>query len=205
MSCLAGILIVISYNMSEWRSFRSIMRSSFFDIIILLSTFFLTILVDLTVAIQVGVVLSALLFMKRMSDIGVRGTNEIDSDLIEDYTKLPEVVSVYEISGPLFFASAKQYLTTIKSLGFNSKILIIRMRHVPFVDYTGINNLKEVVKSLKKSGVTVILSGVSDTVMKELEKNNILSIIGRWRVFDSFASAVEDAKNLALSYSKNSL
>ncbi len=98
MSCLAGILIVIAYNMSEWRSFRSILKGSWFDIAILLTTFFLTVLVDLTVAIEIGVVLSALLFMKRMADITGKIPEEIESDLIEDYSKLPESITVYEIS-----------------------------------------------------------------------------------------------------------
>jgi len=113
MPCLAGILIVVAYNMSEWRSFRSILKGSVFDIIILLTTFFLTILVDLTVAIEVGVILSALLFMKRMSDMGLNLPEDVDNDLMDKYEKLPKQISVYEISGPLFFGSAKSYTEII--------------------------------------------------------------------------------------------
>jgi sulfate permease, SulP family len=137
--------------MSEWRSFRSILKGSFFDIIVLLSTFFLTVFVDLTIAIQVGVVLSALLFMKRMADIGKSIPQIIDTDVIEDYSNLPPEIGIYEISGPLFFASAKQYCEVLKSTGLKNKIMIIRMRHVPFIDSTGLNNLKAALKILTDS------------------------------------------------------
>ncbi len=128
MSALAGVLIVVSYNMSEWRSFAAVMRGSNFDRIILLTTFILTVCVDLTVAIQVGIVLSALLFMKRMADLSDKNIEDtLDRDVIEDYSKLKEGVSVYEISGPLFFASARRYSEVIESLGIENKVLIIRM------------------------------------------------------------------------------
>ena len=100
MSCLAGILIVVAYNMSEWRTFVSILRGSAFDIIILLSTFILTVAVDLTIAIQVGVVLSALLFMKRMSDIKPELSTSIDSDILDNYSDVDKSIGIYEISGP---------------------------------------------------------------------------------------------------------
>ncbi len=137
MSCLAGILIVVSYNMSEWRSFRSILRASVFDVVILLVTFFLTVLVDLTVAIEIGVVLAALLFMKRMADNApkeITGATNLDQDISENYKDLPKGLGIYEISGPFFFGSAKTYCETIRNLGVNYSVLIIRMRHVPFVD-----------------------------------------------------------------------
>lgn len=141
MSVLADILIVVAYNMSEWRSFRSVLKGSVFDIIVLLSTFILTVLVDLTVAIEVGIVLSAILFMKRMADLENSIPERIDSDIIDDYSKIPEGTGVYEISGPLFFASAKQYCEVLKSTGIYKKVVIIRMRHVPFADSTGLRNL----------------------------------------------------------------
>ena len=143
MACLAGILITVAYNMSEWRSFTTILKGSVFDIVVLLSTFFLTVLVDLTVAIEVGVVLSAVLFMKRMGDLGKSIPTRIDSDVIDDYSDLPPQIGIYEISGPLFFASAKQYCEVLKSIGFRKKVIIIRMRHVPFVDSTGLHNFKD--------------------------------------------------------------
>ncbi|MDA3851762.1 MAG: SulP family inorganic anion transporter, partial [Spirochaetaceae bacterium] len=142
MSCLAGILIIVAYNMSEWRSFGSILKGNIFDKIILITTFLLTVFIDLVVAIEVGVVLSSLLFMKRMSDIAEkRIDNFIDSDVIEDYSSLPQALGVYEISGPLFFASARRYTELIKEVGIKNKIVIIRMRHVAFIDQTGLQSL----------------------------------------------------------------
>ena len=196
MSCLAGILIVISYNMSEWRSFRSILKGSVFDIIVLLSTFLLTVLVDLTVAIEVGIVLSALLFMKRMADIGAKIPEDRDIDLIDDYSLLPKDVSVYEISGPLFFASAKEYTEVFKKTGFNSKVSMIRMRHVPFIDSTGLHNLQDVVHTLKKSDVEIILSGVQEEVFKTLNNSGLVDFISRSNVFDSFKEAIVYSKEI---------
>ncbi len=196
MSVLAGILIVVTYNMSEWRSFRTILKGSTFDMIVLLSTFFLTVLIDLTVAIEVGIVLSSLLFMKRMSDIGGNVTANIDSDVLEDYSNLAKGVAVYEISGPLFFASAKQYAEVLIQMGVRNKVLIIRMRHVPFVDATGLYNLKDVVKSLLNSNTIIILSGVNNTVYEDCKKANIIDLVGNDNIFDSFDKAIERANRL---------
>lgn len=196
MSCLAGILIVVAYNMSEWRSFRSILHGSFFDIIVLSATFILTVLVDLTLAIEVGVILSALLFMKRMADIGGKIPQDIDTDLIDDYSKIPKGISVYEISGPLFFASAKQYTEVLKTIGFESQVLIIRMRHVPFIDSTGLYNFKEVIKTLMTSGVKIVLSGVRDSVLNDFKIYHIVSLVKESNIFDSFESAINYSKKI---------
>ncbi|MGD9931681.1 MAG: SulP family inorganic anion transporter [Mangrovibacterium sp.] len=196
MSCLAGILIVVSYNMSEWRSFVNILKGSAFDILILLVTFLLTVLVDLTFAIQIGIVLSALLFMKRMADAGAQPGFEVDSDVLENYSGLPEEIGIYEISGPFFFASAKQYSSTLKSIGIKSKVLIIRMRHVPFIDSTGMHNLKDVVKEVQHVGTKVILSGVQPGVMKELEKSRFFDLFDRNNVFPAFDQALNQATQL---------
>jgi len=194
MSCLAGVLIVVSYNMSEWRVFRSILKSSGFDILVLLTTFFLTVLVDLTIAIEVGVVLSAVLFMKRMADKGEQIQKDVNVDLIEDYSDLPKEISVYEISGPFFFASAKQYAQLIQQIGLKSKTIVIRMRHVPFIDATGFHNFKAVINSLQKSNVKIILSGVNESVLLDMEKYDLISKIGKDHIFDSFNHALDYAK-----------
>jgi SulP family sulfate permease len=194
MSCLAGVLIVVSYNMSEWRVFRSILKSSGFDILVLLATFFLTVLVDLTIAIEVGVVLSAVLFMKRMADKGEQIQKDVNIDLIEDYSDLPKDISVYEISGPFFFASAKQYAQLIQQIGLKSKIIVIRMRHVPFIDATGFHNFKAVIKSLQNSNVRIILSGVNESVLLDMEKYDLIFKIGDEYIFDSFKDALDCAK-----------
>ncbi|MCZ4693490.1 STAS domain-containing protein [Ancylomarina euxinus] len=194
MSCLAGVLIVVSYNMSEWRVFRSILKSSGFDILVLLTTFFLTVLVDLTIAIEVGVVLSAVLFMKRMADKGEQIQKDVNVDLIEDYSDLPKDISVYEISGPFFFASAKQYAQLIQQIGLKSKTIVIRMRHVPFIDATGFHNFKAVINSLQNSNVKIILSGVNESVLMDMEKYNLISKIGEDHIFDSFNHALDYAR-----------
>lgn len=196
MACLAGILIVVAYNMSEWRSFYSILKGSAFDIIVLLVTFFLTVLVDLTVAIQVGIVLSALLFMKRMADVSGKALQEVDVDVVENYSGIPKEIGIYEISGPFFFASAKHYSETMKSLGNKSRILIIRMRHVPFIDSTGSRNLKAVIRDMQHKGTKVVLSGVQENVRKELDKSRITFLVGKANVLDNFDAALQRATHV---------
>ncbi|MCT4614993.1 MAG: SulP family inorganic anion transporter [Marinifilaceae bacterium] len=197
MSCLAGILIVVSYNMSEWRSFKSILKSNKFDVLVLLTTFFLTVIVDLTIAIEVGVILSALLFMKRMSDISDKKiNNRIDTDLIDDYSSLPKGLEIYEISGPLFFASAKKFSELIHEIGLKSDILIIRMRHVSFIDQTGFHNLNDCLALLKKNKTKIFLSGVSDELKIDMKKNNVFDYIDQTCIYDSFDQAINNAKVL---------
>ncbi|MCB8963668.1 MAG: STAS domain-containing protein [Bacteroidales bacterium] len=199
MSCLAGILIVVSYNMSEWRNFVSITKGSNFDKIVLLTTFFLTVLVDLTVAIEVGVVLSALLFMKRMAEINSNVHHEVDTDIVEKYPDLPKGIGVFEISGPLFFASAKEYSAVLKSMGVRSKVLIIRMRHVPFIDTTGTNNLKDAIADIQSSGTKVVLSGVRNNVKEDLEKYQLDKLIGEPNILHTFDLAVKRATEILIA------
>ncbi|MCT4587065.1 MAG: SulP family inorganic anion transporter [Carboxylicivirga sp.] len=197
MACLAGILIVVAYNMSEWRSFVAVLKGSVFDSVILLITFGLTVFVDLTIAIEIGVVLSAVLFMKRMADISdKRIDNVVDTDVVEDYSEMPESIGVYEISGPLFFASARTYSERIKELGGDCKVLIIRMRHVSFVDQTGAHNLKGTLSILRQYGVQIILSGVNSSVQKDLELNGVMKIIDSECICNSFDNALQYAKSL---------
>ncbi len=195
MSVLSGILIVVAFNMSEYKSFISILKGSPYDYIILITTFVLTVLVDLTVAIQVGIVLSSLLFMKRMADVD---KHEIvvsdDENDIENYEKLPKEIAVYEIGGPLFFASAKQYARMIKERGVSAKILIIRMRHVSFIDATALHNFYETIKLLKENGTIIITSGTNNEIFKELKKHNVVSLIGEQNMHRTFIRAVNCAK-----------
>ncbi len=194
LACLAGILVVVAYNMSEWRSFYSILKGSAYDIIVLLTTFFLTIFVDLTTAIQIGMVLASLLFMQRMSKSSNIYSPELESDALEDYSDLPKGVDVYEINGPFFFAAAQKYRETIQELGTKSKVLILRMRHVPFIDATGVHNFRETVKYLEDKKVILILSGVQPDVLAELEKARIDFLIGR----NNICSSYSDAKHKAI-------
>lgn len=196
MSVLAGILILVAYNMSEWRLFRSVVtHSSTFDRIILLVTFFLTVLVDLTVAIEVGIVLAALMFMKRMADLGTNIEESKDMEYITNYGDLPQGIGVYEISGPFFFGSAKHYCNVMRELGLKYKVMIIRMRHVPFIDATAITNLSAMVTDLEKGNTKVVLSGVRPEVRSVLEKSDDKAI-GSVTITDDFTIAVSTAKEL---------
>jgi len=191
MACLAGILVVVAYNMSEWRSFISILRGSRYDIIVLLVTFFLTVLADLTVAIQVGMILAALLFMQRMSKLSDVTLVEGEGDTVEDYSSLPKGISVYEINGPFFFGAANRYKEVLREAGIKSEMLILRMRNVPFIDATGMHNFKEVLRTLRDYKVEVVLSGVRPEVEKELLAAGIDEFIPREHICAVFDLARE--------------
>ncbi len=196
MSTLAGILIVVAYNMSEWRSFVSVFRGAASDILILLVTFILTVLVDLTMAIEVGVVLASMLFMRRMADMSGKIPSEVDIDIIDSYSDLPEDICVYEISGPMFFGLARHYAENIRSIACDCHILIIRMRHVPFIDMTGLMNIKGVLRVLRHSGVTVIFSGVNESVLGELNRSGITETTEKIHFIDTFEHAANYALDL---------
>lgn len=198
---LAGILVIVAYNMSEWKNFRSILKGPKGDVLVLLITFFLTVLIDLTVAIEVGIVLAAFLFMRNMIKFsGVSTyTDEIKDedfgyDLLENKYKVPKGVEVFEITGPLFFGAAFKFKDALKYLEKHPKALIIRMRHVPLIDATGIQVLQEVNKELKKHLTKIILSEVnSKQVLKELKDSRLLFAIGKANVLETFEQALEKA------------
>ena len=195
MSILAGILIVVSFNMSEYKSFISILKGSPYDYSIMLITFILTVLVDLTFAIQIGIVLASLLFMQRMADMDeAKLVKSDDEDDIENYNTLPKGIAVYEIGGPLFFASAKQYAQQLHNIGRQSKIVIIRMRHVGFIDATALHNFKETVQILKENGVIVLTSGTNDEVFKTLMSHKVVDLIGEVNMHRTYPRAVAQAK-----------
>lgn len=201
MPCLAGILIVVAYNMSEWRSFYAILKGSAYEIVILLSTFLLTVLVNLTVAIEIGMILAAFLFIQRMSKLSTvfsitsSGSEDAKADSMEDYSQIPKGIDIFEISGPFFFAAARQYQEVLQELGEKSKIVIIRMRHVPFIDSTGIKNFRMAVESMQKKKKAVILSGVRNEVLSDLTSGGMVDIIGKDHIFSHFDFALEFAKN----------
>ncbi|MBN2487193.1 MAG: sulfate permease [Bacteroidales bacterium] len=198
LSCLAGILVVVAYNMSEMRSFVSILRGSRYDVMVLITTFLLTVLFDLTIAIEIGLVLAALLFMERMSKMSKISTIQENEDLVENYRDLPKGINVYEINGPFFFAAAKAYRETLVNLEFGTKITIIRMRNVPFIDSTGMHNFKDVIGELKQKHIRVILSGVRKEVYDELEKARVVFMVGKANVFDNFPDAMKHAYNMLI-------
>ena len=207
LSCLAAILVQVAYNMSEWRTFKYLLRGDKSDVAVLLLTFFLTVIVDLTVAIEVGVVLAIVLFVRRVMETSqvkmlqedfVAATEDPEKAAMEDTDRLdiPAGVEVYEIAGPFFFGLASPFeeLEQMKKPG--TKVRIIRMRKVPFIDSTGINNLRNLCERTHKRGVTVILSGVTEKVHKSLVKFGVDLEIGPEHIFPHIVPALEKAREL---------
>ncbi|HOZ78866.1 MAG TPA: sulfate permease [Ferruginibacter sp.] len=199
MATLAGILVVVAYNMSEWESFVAVFKGPRSDVAVLLTTFLLTVLVDLTVAIEVGIVLAAFLFMRNMikfsnvsmltKDFEDHG-NEKDKYAVENFV-IPADVEVFEITGPLFFGAAYKFKDAMRLIEKPPKILIIRMRQVPIIDATGVRTLEEVYKESKHRGTKLVLSEVhSIQVMKELQDARLLFSIGKANVTKTFQEAV---------------
>lgn len=203
MACLAGVLVIVSYGMSGWRSFLALMKNPKSDVTVLLITFFLTIIFDLTVAIEVGLIIACLLFMKRVSEItDVKAvTDEIneESDMIKDnaeHLTIPEGVEVYEINGPYFFGAGNKFEEVMAAFGDRPKVRIIRMRKVPFVDSTGIHNLTNLCEMSHNEGIEVVLSGVCEKVHKQLEKARFYDILGNKNICSHINIALERAKEI---------
>lgn len=189
LSCLAAILVMVAYNMSEWRSFKYLLRGDKSDVAVLIITFLLTVIVDLTVAIEVGVVLAIILFVKRvmetssikvLEDDKIAGTEDDEIAALDDteHFNIPKGVEVYEIDGPFFFGLASRFEEIDQRSKHDTKIRIIRMRKVPFIDSTGINNLRNLYQRTRKRGIIVILSGVNDSVRATLEKFGVDKELG---------------------------
>ena len=210
MSCLAGILVVVSYNMSEWRSFKAILKNPKSDIAVLLVTFFLTVIFDLTVAIEVGILIACLLFMRRMSEVTNVSveTEEIDlsadSDLPDntEHLTIPERVEVYEINGPYFFGIANRFEEVMNDMGSIPSVRIIRMRKVPFIDSTGLHNLTNLCEKCLKKDVRIVLSGVNPKVMKVLTKAGFDQLIGKDNICSHITIALDRARALAAEIEK---
>ena len=207
MACLAGVLVVVSYGMSGWRSFFSIMKNPKSDVIVLWVTFLLTVIFDLTVAIEVGLICACLLFMRRMAettDVKVISDEinpaEEESDFqlgnLEHLT-IPEGVEVYEINGPYFFGAGNKFEEIMGALGHGRpKVRIIRMRKVPFVDSTGIHNLTNLCLMSQKEGIQVVLSGVNPTVQAVLHKAGFDTMLGTENICSHINLALDRARQL---------
>lgn len=206
MSCLAGILVVVAYNMSEWRSFKGLLHNSKSDIAVLLVTFILTVMVDLTVAIQFGLLLAVLLFMRRISETSnVEVLKNIESEeekaeLPDDISELiiPKGVEVFEVSGPFFFGVANKFEEAEKQLKARPKILIIRLRRVPFMDSTALNNLRSFIKRSLNDGINVILSAPIKPVHDNLIKNNMHVLVGSENICPDVHAALLRAEQLLI-------
>ncbi len=207
LSCLAAILVQVAYNMSEWKTFKYLLRGDKSDVAVLLITFFLTVIVDLTVAIEVGVLLAIVLFVRRVMETSqvnvlkehyVAATEDPEKAAMENTDRLdiPEGVEVYEIDGPFFFGLASRFEELEKMKSNSAKVRIIRMRKVPFIDSTGINNLRNLYERTHKRGVTVILSGVTEKVRASLVKFGVDKEIGEENIFPHIVPALARATEL---------
>ena len=205
MACLAGVLVVVSYGMCGWRSFKELLNNPKSDVSVLLITFVLTVIFDLTVAIEVGLIIACLLFMRRMAettDVNVI-LNEIDPNEDIDikscnleHLDIPNGVEVYEINGPYFFGAGNSFEEVMAIFGDRPKVRIIRMRKVPFVDSTGIHNLKNMCIMSQKEGIKVVLSGIRPSVQSTLFKSGFRELIGEDNICSHINIALVKAKEI---------
>ena len=204
MACLAGVLVVVAYNMSEWRTFLSLSKQSKSTMAILLTTFGLTVVFDLTIAIQVGLLLAVFSFIKRMNETtkvslttdSLDISKEIEShsgNLEDEVLHLPKGIEVYEIDGPFFFGVANKFDEKMRQIGDDPNVRIIRMRKVPFIDSTGLNNLESICKNAKSNHIQIILSGVLNSVHDKLKKSNVPELVGEENICANIHLAVERA------------
>jgi SulP family sulfate permease len=205
MATLAGLLVVVAYNMSEWRTFRSMLKAPKSDIAILVSTFLLTVLVDLTIAIEYGMILAAFLFMHRMATVTNVSviTNELKDDDSSDAGSaitLPKGVLMYEINGPFFFGAAEKFSETIRSTGVYPKVLIVRMRNVPAIDATGIHALQDIHKKLSAKGSTLILADIHSQPYIASENAGLLGALGEANIHGNLSGAIERARELVADH-----
>ena len=205
MACLAGVLVVVAYGMCGWRSFVTLLKNPKSDITVLVITFLLTIIFDLTIAIEVGLIIACLLFMRRMAettDVKVV-LDEIDpyedTDLEHEnneHLAIPKGVEVYEINGPYFFGAGNRFEEIMANMGERPKVRIIRMRKVPFVDSTGIHNLSNMCLMSQKEGIRIVLSGVNPKVHKVLGHAGFYDMIGEENICSHIDIALAKAKEI---------
>jgi SulP family sulfate permease len=206
MATLAGVLVVVSYNMSEWRSFLSILKGPGSDVAILLTTFFLTVVVDLTVAIEIGMILAAFLFMRSMirsssvsSLVPLDDENDNGDGGLAGTIPFPAGVEAFEIEGPLFFGAAYKFQDVIQMMDRLPRVLIIRMRKVPIIDATGIRVMKSIVKETAHRGTKIILSEPDPRVLKDLTDARLVFAVGKANITDSLEEAIERSRVIIAS------
>ncbi|MCM1051874.1 MAG: sulfate permease [Paenibacillus sp.] len=205
MSCLAAVLLVVSYNMSGWRTIRSIFHNPKSDISVLAVTFLLTVIFDLTIAIEIGLMLAIILFLRRVmenTEIKVYSEQldiaEGSESTVHEVLNVNPGVEVYEIDGPFFFGVATKFDEMMRTtLGRKPKVRIIRMRKVPFIDSTGIHNLETLIKSSQEEGIHVVLSGVKENVRASLVHAGVDRLLGEDHICDHITKAVVMANRLA--------
>ena len=204
MACLAGVLVIVSYGMSGWRTFVHMMRNPKSDITVLLITFFLTVIFDLTVAIEVGLLIACLLFMRRMAETTqikviageIDPNEETDAEVHEEHLVIPKGVEVYEINGPYFFGIASKFDDIMVNLEKRPKVRIIRMRRVPFIDSTGMHNLQNLCQMSHREGIHIVLSGVQPKVYSVLENNGFCEMLGKDHICPNINVALKKAEEI---------
>ena len=203
MACLAGVLVVVSYNMSGWRSFTALLKNPKSDVIVLLITFFLTVIFDLTVAIAVGLLLACLLFIKRIMETteitAIKEEIHVEDEagiMHDESITIPAGVEVYEINGPYFFGVATQFEELMSEFRDKSKVRVIRMRKVPFIDSTGIHNLSNFCEMSLKNKIVVVLSGVNPQVHSALHKADFYDLVGEKNICPNINVALSRAEEI---------
>lgn len=204
MACLAAVLMVVAYNMSAWRTVVSIFKSPKSDISVLLVTFFLTVIFDLTIAIEIGLLLAVVLFLRRVMENSQIKVYSEQLDVAEgtdlsthEVLKVEKGVSVYEIDGPFFFGIATKFDELMRSTMQDKPIVrIIRMRKVPFIDSTAIHNLEILIRSSHEEGIEVVLSGVNENVHHSLLNAKVESLVGERNICDHITKAVALANSI---------
>lgn len=203
MSCLAAVLIMVSYNMSGWRTVAAIFKNPKSDISVLIVTFLLTVIFDLTIAIEIGLLLAVILFLRRVMEntqIRVYGEQldvaEGSEATTHEILDVAPGVEVYEIEGPFFFGVATKFDEMMRNIKEKPIVRIIRMRKVPFIDSTGIHNLEILVNSSRKDGIHIVLSGVNENVHRVLENAKIEQLIGEDHICDHITKAVALANKI---------
>ena len=208
MACLAGVLIIVSYNMSGWREIVTLSKAPKSDVIVMLVTFILTVIFDLTIAIEIGLLLAVILFLKRTNETTVirSFSDEIDPTLSNDIRlhgndleklHIPPHTEVYEIDGPYFFGIANKFDEISQRMGTDGqKVRILRMRKVSFMDSTGIHNLEQLFVRSQRCGMTLVLSGVNENVYKTLDKAGLVEKIGKENVRNHINGALARAQEI---------
>ncbi len=204
MATLAAVLVIVAYNMSEWRSFKSLLKSPMSDVVVLLTTFLLTVIFDLTIAIQIGMILAVILFMRRMAmvtNVGVITRELNDEDEISDPNSInkkevPTGVEVFEINGPFFFGAASTFKDAARVIENPPKVRIIRMRSVPAIDATGLHTLREFYKDSEKQGTKLILSGVHTQPLYAMTQAGLFDLFGEENIFGNIDDALDRAREI---------
>ena len=209
MASLAAVLVIVSYNMSGWRAFRGLLRNPKSDVTVLIVTFLLTVIFDLTIAIEIGLIIACALFIKRVMETTeisvikdeIDPSDEADMNLQDKSLVIPDGCAVYEINGPYFFGIANKFddLQTALVHGKKPRVQIIRMRKVPFIDSTGINNLQNLIRMNHDEGRHVILSGVTPKVHSQLEKAGFYTKMNPDHICPHIDVALERARNILRS------